>query len=127
MKNHQKIAVLMVPLFFAAFQVVSAMEAGGAGVPIMTFKEFKASHSGTKPSAIFRQYQEYKRVQNAPQPTLDVSRMRTDDAVYNPYSGTKPSVKWMNRNRPVRELTGRIHLGSPSTSGTKPVVAHRSR
>lgn len=124
MRNYQKVLAVALPLLFVAVQAYAAMEATGVQVPAKTLGDFQKEYSGTKPIVAWNKYQEYKRLQNAPRPTLEASRMRTEPAVFDEYAGTKPIVRFLNLNRPrVAPTRGYVYIAPASDSGTKPVVA----
>lgn len=125
MRNYQKVAELVLPLLLVAVQAYATIETSGVGVevPGKTLADFQKEYSGTKPIVAWHKYQEYRRLQNAPRPTLEASRMRTEPLVYDEFSGTKPIVRFINQNRPKAKTTEHVYVAPAPDSGTKPVVA----
>lgn len=124
MGNISKMVGFLLILLLVRVPAYAVVETAGAIAPAKTLADFQREYSSTKPVVAWHKYQEYKRLQLAPRPTLEVSRMRREPMIYNVFSGTKPIIKALKP--PQAKNTG--YTGFPSvSSGTKPVIAFLRR
>ena len=81
MKNVQKIGMAVLTLSLIVAPAYAAMEGSAGPGGELTLADFQRMNSGNKPIVAVNKYREYKyRLKHAaPQPTLDVSRMRTEE------------------------------------------------
>ena len=120
----KKILGIVVTIMFLAAPAYAVVETGAVGAPAKTLADFERSYSDTKPIVAWNKYQEYRRLQNAPRPTLSVSRMRTWETFEGGLSGTKPIVRATRKHVAVN--TG-ISVLPTAGSGTKPIVGYRRK
>lgn len=115
---------MAVAMMFLAAPAYALVETSAVGVPAKTLGDFERNYSDTKPIVAWNKYQEYKRLQNAPRPTLSVSRMRTWETFEGGLSGTKPIVRATRKHVAVN--TG-ISVLPTVGSETKPIVGYREK
>jgi hypothetical protein len=88
MKNKALYTMMTVLVMMSAMPLYAAVE--GMSVAPQTLGEFQRIYSGTKPVVAASEYQASKYVTRLPQPTLTISRIRTEDVEKG--QGTKPGI-----------------------------------
>ncbi|HXV28182.1 MAG TPA: hypothetical protein VD913_04375 [bacterium] len=124
-KNTLKLILGIVTIvMFAAVSAYAAMEAGVVEVPGKTLGDFERQYSHTKPMIAWSKFQEYRRLENAPRPTLSVSRMRTGGTFEEGMTWSKPLA--LMGEKPTIEK-GEVFIPVADGSGSKPIVGYRAK